>query len=531
MELTFNDFGGAECKIELKPGQQIYVLGANGTGKSALMHKAYVANPHSRRILAHRKTWFESNSSGLTASQRNQTVRQVHSQNNREDSRWRDNLANERTNLCLFNLIDAINVLARQMDEAVRADDAAKVTELRKTEQPLKVINNLFATANLPIAFALDEGDQFFATKSGSERYSIAQLSDGERNAFVIAAEVLTAPADSLVIIDEPERHLHRSIISPLLTALFDAREDCAFLVSTHEVELPIDNSDADVLLIRACRWTGNSVDAWDTDLISQPSEIPNDIKRGILGARRKLLFVEGQSASLDRQLYEILFPNISVVPVGSCVEVERAVAGVASTGAQHWVTAYGIVDLDNRTREQVADLAARGLYSIPHYSIESIYYSNLIVGEVAGRQAGVTGESADELQAAASSAVIADVQGHRDRLCRLMVLQVADTELSRNSPDTKDIERGTLGIALDLAAILAEEQLRFDTLIANEDSDGLIARYPVRTTPALQSIALALGFRTRAKYESAVRKLLIDSEECRASVRELFGSLGAELD
>ena len=67
-------------------------------------------------------------------------------------------------------------------------------------------------------------------SKNGSPPYSIAELSDGERNSLLIAASILTMKSESLVLIDEPERHLHRSIISPLLQHLFSSRSDCAFI-------------------------------------------------------------------------------------------------------------------------------------------------------------------------------------------------------------------------------------------------------------------------------------------------------------
>ena len=49
----------------------------------------------------------------------------------------------------------------------------------------------------------------------------MAQMSDGERAAAIIAATVLVADPGTLFLIDEPERHLHRSIIEPFLSALF----------------------------------------------------------------------------------------------------------------------------------------------------------------------------------------------------------------------------------------------------------------------------------------------------------------------
>ena len=87
------------------------------------------------------------------------------------------------------------------------------------------------------------------ASRNGSTPYSVAELSDGERNAFLIAADILTAGTGTLLLIDEPERHLHRSIISPLLSLLFAKRKDCFFVVSTHEVMLPLDNPAAQTLL------------------------------------------------------------------------------------------------------------------------------------------------------------------------------------------------------------------------------------------------------------------------------------------
>src|SRR5690606_26499157 len=131
-------------------------------------------------------------------------------------------------------------------------------------------------------------------SRSGSHKYSISELSDGERNALLIAASVLTARTGTIIIIDEPERHLHRSIISPLLTLLFAQRPDCAFVVSTHDDMLPLDNPAARTLVVRGCTYEGQRVTAWDADLVAADAELDDSLKRDILGSRRKLLFVEG---------------------------------------------------------------------------------------------------------------------------------------------------------------------------------------------------------------------------------------------
>jgi predicted ATPase len=67
--------------------------------------------------------------------------------------------------------------------------------------------------SNLPIEISVEEGQKIVARKNGGNGYSVAELSDGERNAFLIAADVLTAKPGTLILIDEPERHLHRSFL------------------------------------------------------------------------------------------------------------------------------------------------------------------------------------------------------------------------------------------------------------------------------------------------------------------------------
>jgi hypothetical protein len=59
--------------------------------------------------------------------------------------------------------------------------------------------------------------NQVVARKSGGTPYSIARLSDGERNALLVAADVLTVRPGTLVVIDDPEMlKVVRSFFDPL---------------------------------------------------------------------------------------------------------------------------------------------------------------------------------------------------------------------------------------------------------------------------------------------------------------------------
>ena len=108
-------------------------------------------------------------------------------------------------------------------------------------------------------------------------------MSDGERNATILAATVLTVEPGTVLLIDEPERHLHRAIIEPFLSALFRQREDCTFVVSTHEIALPIVNPDVSVLMVRSCEWNGDTAKSWDVAVLDPNTELPEELKRAIL--------------------------------------------------------------------------------------------------------------------------------------------------------------------------------------------------------------------------------------------------------
>ena len=67
--------------------------------------------------------------------------------------------------------------------------------------------------------------------------YAASEMSDGERAIFYMIGQTLAASEGSLLIFDEPELHVHRSIMSKLWDELEAARQDCAFVFITHDLE------------------------------------------------------------------------------------------------------------------------------------------------------------------------------------------------------------------------------------------------------------------------------------------------------
>ena len=266
-DLSFPTEAGQVRPLRLVVGETLFVLGANGTGKSSLMFRFNAQNiDHARKVSAHRQTWMESDALDLTPSNKLQTEQNIRNEDQSDQSRYRDPYAGARASIAVFELVDAENRRARAMARAYddgRMDDLASEAE---TESPISVINELLRESHIPIEISIRDNEQVTASKNGGPEYGAAQLSDGERNVLLISASVLTAPPTSLLLIDEPERHLHRSIIAPLLGALFRRRKDCGFVISTHDAELALESSESRALLLRSCVFDGQAPSAWEAD-------------------------------------------------------------------------------------------------------------------------------------------------------------------------------------------------------------------------------------------------------------------------
>lgn len=530
LEVPRND--GSIENVTVSSGDTLFVLGPNGVGKSSLLHKFYVAHRNNaHRIAAHRQTWFTSNAIEMTAAARRSTETNMLNSDAHLESRWRDNYSTQRSGIALYDLMDAENVRARAIADAVTANEMDVARELAKREAPLTIINDLLRQSNLPIEISVRQYEEIFARKKGGEPYSVAQLSDGERNALLIAAAVLTVKPDTLLIIDEPERHLHRSIISPLLTQLFKQRPDCAFVVSTHDVMLPVDNPASRTLLVRDCVYRGQTPHAWDADVLPVNTDVSDDLKEDILGSRRRILFVEGTESSLDKPLYSLVFPNISIVPKSSCRNVERAVSGIRDSQNIHWVKAWGVVDNDMRIPADIAKLKSSGVHVLSVYSVESLYYHPEIQSRVAVRQANVTGADAATNVEAAKAAALSALAQHGERLCSKVALNRVREAVFSNLPTQDDLRAGNaIKIDVDVSTILATEKEHFARMLESSDLMGLISHYPIRETPLPSEVARRLGFPGRDQYEAAVRKLLVDDGSALEFVRSLFQELWAEL-
>lgn len=532
-KLVIPKTGDAPLEITIDRGDTLFVVGANGAGKSSLMqHFCAQHRATSHRISAHRQTWFTSDTSDITPHSKKQTEQNIQSIDSRPESRWKDDYAAARAGIAIYDLIDAENIRARKIASEVDRGDLEAARSVAREPAPITVINELLRSSNLPITVSVHESERVMASKNGSSPFSIAELSDGERNALLIAASVLTVKPGTLILIDEPERHLHRSIISPLLTHMFASRPDCAFVVSTHEILLCSDHPKSSTLLVRGCSYNDRQVESWDTDLLPPELDVDENLKQHILGSRRKVLFVEGTMESLDKPLYAILFPDCSVISAMSCRDVEHLVRSIRTSSSLHWVSAWGVIDRDDRPFEILESLKNEHIFATDCYSVESLYYDPEILRMIVERQSAVMGGDVDSTTREAIRMAIKSIEAHSVRLSARAAEKEVRHRVLCSMPTHSQIQAGTtISIDIDASAILMQIKQNFESLISSQDFRGLLRRFPIRETAAFNEIVTRVGFRRRIDYEKAVLKLVAEDERAREVMYGFLNGAAASIN
>ena len=540
MELAIPRLSRDPLSISLEVGEQLYVIGANGTGKSALFQHWVTSMDAStiKRISAHRQTWLPSGSLNFTAHSRRQFEENSMHWDRQDDARWMEQLPAERQSAVLFDLVAKDNLRYRTIGQHVDDQNPNKAVAFAAESMSLfGQLNSLLDLGTIRISLENSKDEEILAKhKDTTLSYSMAQMSDGERAATMMAASVLVADPGTTIFIDEPERHLHRSIIEPFLSALFGRRQDCAFVISTHEIALPIANPMAQILMLRSCEWQSKRPVAWDAKILGLGEHLPEDIRRDILGSRPRILFVEGTANSLDMPLYSTLFPELSVIPKGSCDDVVRAVKGLRSSYEHHHVEATGLIDRDDRTQNEVNELAQDNVFALDVYSVESLYYCSDAIRAVARRQADSLGRDSDEMVSVvaqkALKAIVEDADLAERMAARRSERRLA-SQIRRLAPDWHTIIHSNryLQVPSTVESPYPGELERFRELVCAEDLDGLVVRYPLKESNVFDMIAASLECRNKANYERMVVALVREDKNLTRKLKDRIRALADLLD
>jgi ABC-type cobalamin/Fe3+-siderophores transport system ATPase subunit len=220
-------------------------------------------------------------------------------------------------------------------------------------------------------------------TEENSKYYNGSEMSDGERAIFYFIGEALSIPPDSLVIVDEPENHLHKSILVRLWNSIETARKDCTFLYITHSLEFASSRINTQILWVKCL----SSDSQWNYELI-EDVRASDDLMLEIFGNRQDVLLVEGNhSKSIDRKLYAKLFPKYNVVPVESCNSVIQYTKAYQGLKDMHYVDVKGIIDRDRRSNEEIASYNENNIFVPDVAEIENLFLLPEVIKVVCKKQ------------------------------------------------------------------------------------------------------------------------------------------------
>ena len=196
------------------------------------------------------------------------------------------------------------------------------------------------------------------------------------------------------------------------------------------------------------------------------------------------------------------------MVPIGSCVEVQRAVSGLRNSPNLHHIEAFGLIDQDDREKDQIDKLAEDGIFALNVCSVEALYYCSDVISAVAHRQAESFGRNADDMIQTANEETFntLDKPDLAEQMAARRCERLVRNEILSKLPDTERIKTNqTSNIFACVNSPYPAELDSFKKLVADKNLDGLIARYPLRESSVFSEIARALKCTSRNDYERLV--------------------------
>lgn len=205
--------------------------------------------------------------------------------------------------------------------------------------------------------------------KDTGQEYNAAEMSDGERVIFYLTGECLAAPEDGIIVIDEPELHLHKSILVNLWQELELVRPDCLFVYLTHDVEFASSQESAKKIWLKD--FDGQK---WFWEEVSEIDEFPEELLLKIIGSRKPVIFIEGDNGSFDVALCRAMYENHLIIPRGSCSQVITSTKTLLKNEQLHHLKVFGIIDRDRRTDEEIEKLKVNSVFVLDVAELENLF-------------------------------------------------------------------------------------------------------------------------------------------------------------
>lgn len=514
--------GAAE---KITTNRNLLFVGANGSGKTRLGTWLEMNSPDQARVfrISAQKSLSMPDTTtpmSIDLAERNLVFGNPTEAGNKQYYRWQNKPAtaflNDYEKLMVFLFSDETEANAKY--KVAQRQSTTKVepplTRLDKVKQAWERI--------LPHRELVIGGLRIQTQVHGdaSKIYNSSEMSDGERVIFYLIGQCLAAPKDGIIVIDEPELHLHKSVQAPLWAEIEKLRSDCLFVYLTHDVDFAVAQEGAQRVWLKSFDGT-----SWDWELIEDNDDLPDDLLIEVLGSRKSVVFVEGMNGSYDISLYREILTGFLVIPRGSCDQVVQAVRALRSNKQLHHLQVYGLIDRDRRTLPEISALQADNIFTLDVAEVENLFCTQEVLALVSARLARDITTDFNQ----AVTHIFKQLKTELDTQVSLRV--IAEVKFKLNCFDAS--ARGVLAISsalqqltqgIDISSLYAQFEGEFQTVINSNDYRGLLRLYNRKSLP--NQIGNALGLKAGELVELVVR--LARTDERGAVVAAIKPYLGA---
>jgi len=252
-----------------------------------------------------------------------------------------------------------------------------------------KFFNEFFSPMKFKDVY-IDTSPFKFAISTPLGEIDIDDLSSGEKeilNIFIRFHQL--KPMGAVILFDEADAHLHPDLDRRYLEVLKKLGDGNQMLLTAHSPEMMIAaGTDALYTILKEPLPDGRNqlVRVTEEESLHEAlSEVMGS--RGIISINQRIIFIEGQEASADREIYEAFYPpskyNVSFVPAGHSLTVRSVSEKVnhlltTATGFQHY---FSIIDGDV---ERLTDDPTEGkrLFRLPVYHVENFLIDEPVILE-----------------------------------------------------------------------------------------------------------------------------------------------------
>ena len=168
-DLNFPTEAGDVHPLRLDVGETLFVLGANGTGKSSLMFRFNAQNlGHARKVSAHRQTWMQSDALDLTPSNKLQTEQNIRQPGPERPIALPRSCTRRKGRASPYSNWSTRKTVAHARWRGHTTTGGWTIWRSEaQAESPITVINELLRESHIPIEISIRDNKQVTASKNG----------------------------------------------------------------------------------------------------------------------------------------------------------------------------------------------------------------------------------------------------------------------------------------------------------------------------------------------------------------------------